>query len=82
MDWKKYTAVIVFIAYIALIIHPFNIPIWIPWIGMTLLFIVIIKFTEISFYLYLKTVMYFTLDIISWEGGLAWDDTELYEFQH
>ncbi|TEU01082.1 MAG: GGDEF domain-containing protein [Candidatus Stahlbacteria bacterium] len=52
MDWKKYTAVIVFIAYIALIIHPFNIPIWIPWIGMTLLFVVIIKFTEISFYLY------------------------------
>ena len=52
MDWKKYTAGIVFIAYIALILHPFNIPIWIPWIGMILLFIMIIKFTEISFYLY------------------------------
>ncbi len=52
MHWPKYTAGLVFIGYIALIFHPFNIPIWISWIGVLLLFASIIKFKGVPFYLY------------------------------
>jgi diguanylate cyclase (GGDEF)-like protein len=51
MQWPKYTSGIIFLGYIALIFHPLSITIWVPWIGMILLFVVIFRFEEIPFYL-------------------------------
>ncbi len=67
MNWQKYFSIVIFICYITIIFHPLNIPLWIPWIGIGILFLLIIKFTEISYYIY----FFSTALIIELSGGLS-----------
>ncbi len=67
MNWQKYFSIVIFICYITIIFHPLNIPLWIPWIGIAILFLLIIKFTEISYYIY----FFSTALIIELSGGLS-----------
>lgn len=47
MKCLKYISVILLIGYIALLVHPFSIPLWIPWTLTFLLFISIFKLKDI-----------------------------------